>query len=332
MKINSLFYEEFKDDILKCTLCPHQCILYPGKTGICGVRQNIKGEMYSLNYRDVTSIGLDPIEKKPLFHFHPGEKILSLGTWGCNLKCPFCQNYEIAHLKPPYQKKIYPNAIPSMMDNYGIRGVAYTYSEPIVWYEFVLDSSREVKYANPDNYNVLVTNGFINEKPLRLMLQYIDAMNIDLKVFDDKNYMKILKGGLKPVKKTIKIAYEEGIHIEVTTLIVPKVNDNLDELEEEFSWLANISKDIPLHLSRYFPAYKYNEPPTDISFLEKTYELAKKYLNFVYLGNLLSSTYENTYCPNCGALLVQRKGYDIKIENLDENGECKNCGRKICIV
>jgi pyruvate formate lyase activating enzyme len=144
--------------------------------------------------------------------------------------------------------------------------------------------------------------------------------------------MKILKGGLEPVKKTIKIAYEEGIHTEVTTLIVPKVNDNLDELEEEFSWLASISKDIPLHLSRYFPAFKYNEPPTDISFLEKTYELAKKYLNFVYLGNILSSTYENTYCPDCGTLLIQRKGYDIKIENLNENGECKNCGRKICIV
>jgi len=332
MKINSLFYEEFKDDILKCTLCPHQCILYPGKTGICGVRQNIKGEMYSLNYRDVTSIALDPIEKKPLFHFHPGEKVLSLGTWGCNLKCPFCQNYEIAHLKPECQKKIYPKAIPSLMDNYGVRGVAYTYSEPIVWYEFVLDSSREVKYANPDNYNVLVTNGFINEKPLRLMLQYIDAMNIDLKVFDIMNYMKVLKGGLEPVKKTIKIAYEEGIHVEITTLVVPNVNDNLEELEEEFSWLASISKDIPLHLSRYFPAYKYNEPQTDISFLEKTYKLAKKYLNFVYLGNILSSTYENTYCPDCGTLLIQRKGYDIKIENLNKNGECKNCGRKICVV
>ncbi|MBL5981485.1 hypothetical protein NAAC61_05140 [Petrotoga sp. 8T1HF07.NaAc.6.1] len=332
MKINSLFYEEFKDDILKCTLCPHQCILYPGKTGICRVRQNVKGEMYSLNYGDVTSMALDPMEKKPLFHFHPGEKILSLGTWGCNLKCPFCQNYEIAHMKPEYQKKIYPSAIPSLIDNYGVRGVAYTYSEPIVWYEFVLDSSRQVKYANPDNYNVLVTNGFINEKPLRLMLQYIDAMNIDLKVYNDKNYMKLLKGGLEPVKNTIKVAYEEGIHIEVTTLVVPKVNDNLDELEEEFSWLANISKDIPLHLSRYFPAYKYNEPPTDINFLERTYELAKKYLNFVYLGNILSSTYENTYCPDCGTLLIQRKGYDIKIENLNENGECKNCGRKICIV
>jgi len=332
MKINSLFYEEFKEDILKCTLCPHQCILYPNKTGICRVRQNIKGEMYSLNYNDVTSIALDPMEKKPLFHFHPGEKILSLGTWGCNLKCPFCQNYEIAQLKPPYQKKIYPNAIPSLMENYDVQGVAYTYSEPIVWYEFVLDSSREVKYANPDNYNVLVTNGFINEKPLRLMLQYIDAMNIDLKVYSDKNYVKILKGGLESVKRTIKIAYEEGIHTEVTTLVVPKVNDNLDELEEEFSWLANISKDIPLHLSRYFPAFEYNEPPTDINFLEKAYELAKKYLNFVYLGNILSSAHEDTYCPDCGTLLIQRKGYDIKIENLNENGECKNCGRKICIV
>lgn len=332
LKINSLFYEDFKDDILKCSLCPHKCILYPGKVGICGVRQNIKGEMYSLNYMDTTSIALDPIEKKPLYHFHPGESILSLGTWGCNLKCPFCQNFEIAHLKPAYMKRLNTNAIPALMKNYNVQGVAYTYSEPIVWYEFVLDASREVKYADPNNYNVLVTNGFINEKPLKLMLQYIDAMNIDLKVFNDKKYKTILKGALEPVKYTIKIAHEEGVHVEVTTLIVPTVNDDLNELEREFEWLSSISKDIPIHLTRYYPSYNFDEPATDINFLEKVYSLGKKYLNYVYLGNILSSNYENTYCTDCGTLLIKRNGYNIKVENLNENGECINCGKKIVIM
>ncbi|PNR95641.1 AmmeMemoRadiSam system radical SAM enzyme [Petrotoga sp. 9PWA.NaAc.5.4] len=329
MKINSLFYEEFKEDILKCKLCPHECILYPNKKGICDVRQNIKGELYTLNYSDTTSIGLDPIEKKPLFHFHPGEKVLSLGTWGCNLKCPFCQNYEISQMKPQFLKKVYPKALPSLLENYGVKGVAYTYSEPIVWYEFVLDSSRAVKYADPNNYNVLVTNGYINEKPLKLLLQYIDAMNIDLKTFDDKIYKKYLKGGLEPVKNSVKITKESGVHVEVTSLIVPGINDDLEMLEKEFIWLSDLSKDIPLHLSRYYPAYNYTEPATDVNFLVEAFNIAKKYLDYVYIGNIWDSKYENTYCPNCGEVVILRNGYDIDIKNLNSDGGCKNCGEKI---
>ncbi|HOB16634.1 MAG TPA: AmmeMemoRadiSam system radical SAM enzyme [Defluviitoga sp.] len=333
MKINSLFYDVLKEDILKCTLCPHECVLHPNEKGFCGVRQNIGGEMFSLNYADTTSMGLDPMEKKPLYHFHPGEKILSLGTWGCNLKCPFCQNYDISQEKPSTLRRVFPKALPTILENYeNVHGVAYTYSEPIVWFEFVLDSARAIKYSNPENYNVLVTNGYINEEALKLMLQYIDALNVDLKSFDDKIYRKYLKGSLEPVKRTIQLAVESNIHIEVTTSIVPTINDDLDMLEKEFTWLASLSKDIPLHLSRYHPAYKFDKPATSMSFLEQAFKLAKEYLNFVYLGNVRKPEYGSTYCPDCGVLLISRNGYNIDIKALNSKGECEHCGRKVVEV
>lgn len=331
MKVNSLFYTNLNENIIKCELCPHQCIIEKEKIGLCKTRKNIDGDLYTINYSDVTGFGLDPIEKKPLFHFHPGEEVLSLGTWGCNFDCPFCQNYEISQDIPDHFKRINPKTLPVFTEKYNVNGVAFTYSEPLVWYEFVLDACRELKLYDEDIFTILVTNGFINEKPFDLLSQYIDALNIDLKSFNDQKHIEVVKAPLNPVKETIIRALNKNIHLEITSLIVPEFNDSLQELEEEFKWLSNLSKDIPLHLSRYFPRRNYNKPPTDEGFLIEVYNIASKYLNYVYIGNMWNNKYESTYCPKCNNLTIERNSYDIK-NHLNDNGGCGNCGKEIAKI
>jgi len=319
------FFEE-KDGGVICNLCPHKCFLKNGQTGICGVRFNENGILFTKNYGDISSISMDPIEKKPLYHFSPGTEILSVGTWGCNLKCKFCQNWEISQEKPAI-KVVTPDQLVQIALSRGSKGIAYTYSEPIVWYEFVLDTSRIAHKKGL--YNVLVTNGYIEIEPLKLLLQNIDAMNIDLKGFNSEFYEKECLGDYESVLKVIKFAYDYGVHVEVTTLVIPGKNDNEEELVREFETLSKISKDIPLHLTRYFPAYKYDIPPTPVDELKKLYLLAKEFLNFVYIGNIFESEYESTICPECNTPLIIREGYDVKILNLTKEGKCKICGREI---
>ncbi|WP_448378423.1 AmmeMemoRadiSam system radical SAM enzyme [Fervidobacterium sp.] len=326
----AMFYEQLGNNMVQCGLCPHSCVIKENSVGVCKVRKNINGRLYSLNYGEVSSIALDPIEKKPLFHFYPGSSIISVGTWGCNFRCQFCQNWEISQQRPPYVKKITPEDLIDIAAEYiheGNIGIAYTYSEPIVWYEFVYETARLAKAKNLKN--VLVTNGYINDQPLEELIPFIDAMNIDLKAFNNDFYQKVCGGRYEYVLRTIKKAHDAGVHVEVTTLIVTGGNDNFDELEEEFKALAKISSDIPLHLSRYHPAYRYSEPPTKVEFLIEAYKLAKKYLNYVYLGNVWDERYESTYCPKCGSLVIIRRGYDVRIVNLDEEGRCKVCSNQI---
>jgi len=325
MKKMATFFEE-KDGGVVCNLCPHKCFLKNGQTGICGVRFNENGILFTKNYGDISSISMDPIEKKPLYHFSPGTEILSVGTWGCNLKCKFCQNWEISQEKPAI-KVVTPDQLVQIALSRGSKGIAYTYSEPIVWYEFVLDTSRIAHKKGL--YNVLVTNGYIEIEPLKLLLQNIDAMNIDLKGFNSEFYEKECLGDYESVLKVIKFAYDYGVHVEVTTLVIPGKNDNEEELVREFETLSKISKDIPLHLTRYFPAYKYDIPPTPVDELKKLYLLAKEFLNFVYIGNIFESEYESTICPECNTPLIIREGYDVKILNLTKEGKCKICGREI---
>jgi len=325
MKKMATFFEE-KDGGVICNLCPHKCFLKNGQTGICGVRFNENGILFTKNYGDISSISMDPIEKKPLYHFSPGTEILSVGTWGCNLKCKFCQNWEISQEKPAI-KVVTPDQLVQIALSRGSKGIAYTYSEPIVWYEFVLDTSRIAHKKGL--YNVLVTNGYIEIEPLKLLLQNIDAMNIDLKGFNSEFYEKECLGDYESVLKVIKFAYDYGVHVEVTTLVIPGKNDNEEELVREFETLSKISKDIPLHLTRYFPAYKYDIPPTPVDELKKLYLLAKEFLNFVYIGNIFESEYESTICPECNTPLIIREGYDVKILNLTKEGKCKICGREI---
>ncbi|BBE32041.1 AmmeMemoRadiSam system radical SAM enzyme [Tepiditoga spiralis] len=322
------FYKATNESI-KCELCPNECLLKNGQTGLCKTIKNIDNKLYSLNYEEISSISIDPIEKKPIFHYHPGDKVLSIGSWGCNLKCPFCQNFEISQFKPNYLSKVKANEIPLIINEKNVNGIAYTYSEPLSCYEYVYESCVQVKKYNENYYNILVTNGFINEYPFEKLLNYIDAVNIDLKTFNSKNYMKYLKGNLKNVLNSIELAFQKDIHVELTTLIVPKISDNLHDLEEEFKWISHLSKNIPLHISKYYPIFKYNESKTSRSLLIKIYEMAKKYLNYVYIGNLWEEKYESTFCPNCGNLLIKRNGYKIQKINLDEHGGCKTCGQKI---
>lgn len=269
-----------------CPICPHACSLEEGQTGLCRARKNRNGTVVSINYGKITSIGLDPIEKKPLARFMPGSKILSVGSFGCNLSCPFCQNYTIACGDEGTSIRVIP---PEELVHMAVRmipegniGVAYTYNEPLVGYEYVLECARIVHKSNLKN--VVVTNGFINPEPLNVLLPFIDAMNIDLKGFTQDFYSK-LGGSLEPVKKTIELA-AKVCHVEVTTLIIPGENDSEEEMRALSSFLAGLSPDIPLHISRFFPRHLYaDKDPTPVSTVYRLAELARENLKFVYSGN-----------------------------------------------
>ena len=278
----AMFYEK-RGENTACKLCAHGCVIKLDRTGLCGVRKNIGGELYTLNYGKLSAINIDPVEKKPLKHFMPGTKTLSIGSYGCNFSCLYCQNWNIAHETPSYLVEKTPEEIVDMTIEEGYPSISYTYNEPTVFYEFMLDTAKLAKEKGL--MNIMVTNGFIQREPIELLLQYIDAMNIDLKTFRAETYKSICGGRLEPVKETIKIAAKK-CHVEVTTLIVTGMNDNEQELTELFEWLASVDKGIPLHITRYFPAYKYNEPPTDVEFMRKMHEKAKRYLDNVYLGNI----------------------------------------------
>ena len=269
-----------------CEICPHHCRLGEGEIGKCRARFNDGEKIFALNYGEVTSIALDPIEKKPLYKFFPGSQILSFGSYGCNLNCPFCQNFEISMADSSFPtKKISPedlvNLALSLRDKNNI-GVAFTYNEPFISYEFVYDTSKLLHKVGLKS--VLVTNGTVASGALKKILPLIDAMNIDLKGFSQKIYDK-LGGDFETVKNTIQIS-AQSCHVEVTTLIVPNMNDSEEEMCAEAKWLASISEKIPLHVSRFFPRYKILDlPPTDIKKVYRLAEVAKKYLNFVYTGN-----------------------------------------------
>lgn len=271
------------DDVVNCNLCPQNCKLKEGVVGICRTRQNVGGELHSLNYGLISSYGLDPIEKKPLYHFYPGSYILSVGTFGCNLKCQFCQNHSIAHGEPDTIKVTSEELIQKALMYENCIGLAFTYNEPTVWYEFVYDTCVMSKSGGLKN--VLVTNGFINQEPLVELLPYIDAMNIDVKAFNNDFYKTYCKGNLNSVKSTVEISAKH-CHIEITTLIIPGLNDNANEIKELSAWLSEISPDIPLHLSRYFPNYKMNISPTPKETLFDLQKEAKKHLKNVYIGNV----------------------------------------------
>lgn len=285
---SAMFYDKLEDTKVHCKLCPHNCIIGDGELGKCNVRKNIDGELFTFNFEEVTSIAVDPIEKKPLHFYKPGSSILSVGSFGCNFKCSFCQNYTIAQIeehKGTSHSIGVERLVNQIMEQNDSIGIAFTYNEPSIWYEYVYEVSKFLKKQDPNKDVVLVTNGFINEEPLRKLLPYIDAMNIDLKGFNNRYYSEICGGRLEPVLKTIEIC-RESIHVEVTTLLVTGENDNLEEVENITKFLGSISPDIPFHLTRYFPTYKMNNPPTDLNFMYEAKAVAEKHLNKVILGNI----------------------------------------------
>lgn len=321
----ALYYKKLDKNIVNCELCPHFCKILPDKKGICLIRKNLNGTLYLTTYGEVSSIAMDPIEKKPLYHFYPGSYILSIGTNGCNLKCPFCQNWQISTEETLRENITVKELIDLAKKNNSI-GIAYTYNEPLIWYEFLLDTSKESHKYNLKN--VIITNGNINKEPLLDLIPYIDAANIDLKGFTEDFY-KWIKGDLKSTLNTIEMLFKNDIHVEITNLVIPEKNDNETTFTEMCKWISNISKNIPLHLSRYFPNYRLNITSTPVSTLKNLYNIAKKFLNYVYVGNVFINGTNSTTCPFCDFLLMDRQGYSIKI--FIDNNYCPKCGNYINI-
>ncbi|XMB85221.1 AmmeMemoRadiSam system radical SAM enzyme [Mycoplasmatota bacterium WC44] len=327
MLYEAMYYKNYNDKV-KCFLCPHNCVISNGKYGICNVRKNEEGILKTINYGEITSMAVDPIEKKPLYHFKPTKSILSVGTFGCNFSCSFCQNYSIAHHKPKSEYISPEPLIDTLLNLKDNIGIAFTYNEPSIWYEYIYDTAKKLKQNYPELNIVLVTNGFIEEQPLLELLPYIDAMNIDLKSFSQDYYKRVCGGGLEDVMKTIETAHDK-CHVEITTLLVNDLNDSKEEVEKISSFLGSLDNNIPLHLSRYFPTYKMNRPPTEVESLLVGREVAKQHLNYVYIGNV-SGIDNSTYCPKCENLLVERNVY--KSEKHINNPICPECGFEIKMI
>jgi pyruvate formate lyase activating enzyme len=323
--MEAMYYEKRDDKIVKCKLCPHGCVIRDGDMGVCRVRKNIEGTLISLNYGKIASFAYDPIEKKPLYHFYPGSKILSIGTYGCNLKCDFCQNWEISQ-KKSMTVEMEDEDILLLAKSRGSIGVAYTYNEPSISYEYVLHLCKLVKSRGLKN--VLVTNGYINEEPLKELLPYVDAMNIDLKSIEDGFYRRICKGKLEPVMNTIKMAAKQ-VHVEITNLIIDGLNSSEDQIDRLAKWISKIDDNIPLHLTKYFPAYRMNLPPTSYDTLMRAKKTAEKHLKYVYVGNVMGID-RNTYCPSCSYEVVNRS-ITGQITGI-KDGKCSNCGHAINMV
>jgi pyruvate formate lyase activating enzyme len=323
------YFQKLKNKIVKCNLCPNNCIIKPDRYGSCNARKNIGGKLYSMVYGKPSSVAVDPIEKKPLYHFLPGEKAFSVGTTGCNMHCDFCQNWSISQIKPYEEQKeeISPIKFVKQAVKSGCRIIAYTYNEPTIFYEYVLETAKIARKNKIKN--VLVSNGFVNEEPLKKLLPYIDAANIDLKSFDEDFYKKYCNALLPPVLNTLKIINQAKVHLEITNLIIPEINDDIKKIDFMCRWISkNLGSDIPLHFSAFYPQYKMiGKQPTTKEILVKAKKTAEKNrLKYVYIGNIDSDN--STYCPKCRNLLIERS-YFSALKNNIHNGSCKFCKEKI---
>jgi pyruvate formate lyase activating enzyme len=318
-------YARSVDSVVVCTLCPHGCRIPEGSAGKCLVRQN-RGGRLSLPFRGVlSSVAIDPIEKKPLYHFHPGREIFSVGFFGCNFRCPFCQNYTISQHTVASAERITPSKLVSRAVDSGSFAIAYTYSEPLVHFEFVRDTCIEARKKGLAN--VLVTNGYLSSEPTRELARLIDAANVDLKGWNDRFYRDEIGGSLAPVKAFIERLFEAGVHVEITTLVIPGKNDTDEEIDGIASFIASLSVDIPYHLSAYYPAFRYTVPPTRADRVVELVALARRRLRYVYAGNLRGVD-SDTACPGCGATLIARRGYRVEVTGVHD-GACSRCGFRI---
>lgn len=324
----ALYWERLDGEKVHCLLCPQDCRIANQKRGFCNVRVNNEGTLYSEIYDRVMAASMDPIEKKPLYHFHPGSRIYSIGTRGCNQRCDFCQNWNM--LEPDARTGVMTarQVVDNAKQN-GSIGIAYTYNEPTIWYEFVLECSRLAKEENLAN--VLVSNGSVCPEPFERLVPFIDAMNIDVKSMDPEFYGKICKSKLEPVLETCRLAREAGIKLEITNLVIPTLNDSDELFRKLVDFVADLGPEVPLHFSAYFPSYKMTIESTPLSALLRAKEIASERLYYVYLGNVSASEGSNTYCPRCGNLLVTRRGYRVSLDGI-EGDSCDNCGRKVDIV
>ncbi|MEJ2718406.1 MAG: AmmeMemoRadiSam system radical SAM enzyme [Deltaproteobacteria bacterium] len=320
-----------RTDVFVCELCPKACRITEGYSGDCRSRIVVDGELRAVTYGRPCAIHIDPVEKKPLFHFLPGSRIFSVATAGCNLHCKGCQNWTISQAAPQDIRNTHlpPKKLVDLAASRRCHSIAYTYTEPMTFYEYVLDTSRLAREKGLRN--VTVTAGYINRKPLEMLCTVVDASNTDLKAFSDTFYRDMCDATLKPVLDGMVLMKERGVWLEVTNLVIPTFNDDLEMIRKMCRWmLANLGADTPLHFSRFYPMYKLrNLPPTPVEKLMRAREEAREIgLHYVYVGNVLGTDAENTYCPEDGTLLIGRVGYTIKENNL-KDGKCPQCGHEI---
>lgn len=321
----ALFYKK-SDDMLQCVLCPRKCIISIGQTGLCGVRKNISGSLYSLVYGKACSASIDPIEKKPFFHFAPGSSTLSIATVGCTLKCKFCQNWEISQAKEIIGESLSPEEIIKLSKN--AEGISWTYTEPTVFFEYFFDTASLSKNI----YNTWISNGYTNPEPIKKAAKFVDAVNIDYKGTENL-YSNLCLAHLEPVRMALKQWKKAGVWIEITNLLIPGHNDSEEQIKEMCNWIFENLGQVPLHFSRFFPVYKLtNTNPTDMETLEKAVKIAEDAgFHYVYMGNVQNPK-ENTYCHNCKELVIERVGYIVVKFNLLKKGknyDCPACGTKI---
>ncbi len=324
---------------VKCQNCPHQCVLRDGQRGFCRVRENRGGKLYTLAYGNPCAVHIDPIEKKPLYHFLPGTNAYSIATAGCNLRCKHCQNYQISQVAPEetsnykLQPKSLVNEVIHRKRLYNISSIAYTYTEPSVFIEYMLDSAKIAKKEGIKN--VYHSNGYLNKEPLLELIPYLDGANVDLKFFNNDSYREIASGSLEPVLDTLKRLKSGGVWLEITYLIIPTINDSKKEIKEMTSWvLNNLGDEIPIHFSRFYPTYKLeNLPGTPLETVETAREIALEMgVKYAFVGNVpMGQPGENTYCPACKKLLIKRRGYYV-LENNIQGSSCSYCGEKIAGV
>lgn len=326
-----MFYEKLGETKVQCALCAHSCIIHQGRRGICGVRLNKEGILYSLVYGKLIAANVDPIEKKPLFHFLPGTASFSVATVGCNFKCKHCQNYDIAHCTKESKGIPGDDATPEQVvkaaERAGCRSISYTYTEPTVFYEFAFDCARIAHERGIKN--VFVSNGYTSLEAVKTIAPVLDGINIDLKG-DDEFYKKISGARLQPVLNTIQLMKELGVWVEVTTLIIPSYNDSEKTLGDIIEFIKSVDPGIPWHVSQFYPTYKLlDQPRTPVATLKRAREMGiQRGLKYVYEGNVPGEGSESTSCPGCGELLVERHGYQIKGNTIGE-GECPHCSLAI---
>lgn len=321
------FWDKKDAKTVQCHLCPHHCVIRDNQSGLCMIRTNRNGELIATGYGEVVSYAIDPIEKKPLYHFYPGTHILSVGVNGCNFRCEFCQNWQVSQ-KRQATRYISPEALVQLAVENGSIGIAFTYTEPLIWYEYIMDCAPRAHEAGLKI--VLVSNGYIAKEAAQQLLSHIDAINIDLKSMDADFYKKFCGGTLEPVLQTIELAHQHT-HVELTNLLITGCNDSYALIEKLIDFISKLDKNIPTHFSAYFPHYKMTAPPTGSEILENVYSMATERLGYVYLGNIITRDGRDTRCHNCGNLLIVRSGYSTQIVGLTQN-LCSECTTEIPII
>ncbi len=344
----AMLYKKLKGKNIQCTACKQNCEIKEGNTGICAVRQNKDGKLYLLVYGKASAVNIDPIEKKPLFHFLPGTQIFSLGTVGCNFSCSFCQNWDLSQCTKDLKVKLLKEKKPALIGvevgkmgyelspqkivdiciEKNIPSIAFTYNEPVIFFEYAYDTAKLAKKHGIKT--VFVSNGYESEEALEKLHPYLDAMNIDIKAFTDKFYLRLCKARLQPVLETVKHAKKLGIWVEITTLLIPGENDSEKELKELAEFIASVDKDMPWHVTAFHPDYKMlDKEATPHASLIKAYDIGRKAgLRYVYLGNIMDDKRSNTYCPKCNELLIERHWHKVEMKNL-KDGKCRKCKEKI---